>query len=1163
MTLRAAGKAVALAASLALAPVHRVVAAPAAAPEPQTCQQELDAHRIGAPAVAAVVGRNPVEMSFVGTPGREFLLVVHEQGNDVALDVSVPDGREPVHADNPVRRSGRQSATGVFGAAGTLRVRVAGKEHDAVAGRITAAVYDLTGLTADGACGSALRALAAGDTNYARGQEVSLGRLPAGSAAARHAYLLAAAHYFLAYTRLAAGGDDELRLGAAHALAALYYQELQDWSRSADWAARTVTTATALQRDYERARAQALLAAAWIELATGSSSPDRSTAVPADSHARFDEARTLLAALEQFHRRRGERYDAALQLNNIGVADLYEARFAEAMGIFTQAAGEFGALHERPRQGSAIQNVAVAQWGRGDLVAAVRTFREALDKLGPEPYPKLYLIALTNSALVNVAIGDFDEALRLNATALAFARTVGMQQLESQSLYGLGITYYALGDHDLAQRYIEASLALRPAAFDARGRVASLRALGTLYGAAGRYAAAIAIDEEALALSSTPTSRAGMLVRLAADKAATGRDAEALESLAAVLEGPAGMDPGPRIEALIERGRLQRTAGRLAESAQDLRAALALIRRHDSPDAQFRAELELARTLRMTGRLDESLAAVDRALARGDELRRQTANPEFRALRQEPVRPAFDLKVSLLAERYRQLRRDGRPQLAERVAREALTTAERGRARSLAELSASRSSSSLTGPLRADLARREGLYRDLAARRYRLADRENNAGAADLTVLALRADIASLRLELDTLNAQIARRTGSADGRAPFIPDAAADWLRRRAADGAIVEYWLGADEAYAWTITRQGIRWVPLGASAAITDAARRFHGALRNVATTSARERRELGVALYDFVVRPLREQLAPGRSLLVIPDGALHFIPFAALRTGDGSTGSYLIEERDVAVAPALWWLMAHRQLPAAGERPSRFLLVADPIYRADDARLTATPPASTAAREAVAVAVADATRFADLERLPWTGRETELVAALLPAANVDLLTGASATRARLLALDWARYRIIHLASHGMVDASMPQLSALVLGAFDERGQRVEQSLRVADLAALNLNAEVVALSACDTALGREIVGEGSMGLASTAIARGAGAVLASLWQAPDEMAARLMTEFYRGILIRRSAPAAALGTAMRAILAADREADPGLWAAFQLSVSRADDGNGPPT
>ena len=105
-----------------------------------------------------------------------------------------------------------------------------------------------------------------------------------------------------------------------------------------------------------------------------------------------------------------------------------------------------------------------------------------------------------------------------------------------------------------------------------------------------------------------------------------------------------------------------------------------------------------------------------------------------------------------------------------------------------------------------------------------------------------------------------------------------------------------------------------------------------------------------------------------------------------------------------------------------------------------------------------------------------------------------------------------------------------------------------MRAVDLESLTLRADIVTLSACDTAVGKEIVGEGLVGLASTTLARGAAAVLASLWPSADEISARLMTEFYRGVLVARVHPSAALGSAMRTMLARNPQADSAFWAVY---------------
>ena len=165
----------------------------------------------------------------------------------------------------------------------------------------------------------------------------------------------------------------------------------------------------------------------------------------------------------------------------------------------------------------------------------------------------------------------------------------------------------------------------------------------------------------------------------------------------------------------------------------------------------------------------------------------------------------------------------------------------------------------------------------------------------------------------------------------------------------------------------------------------------------------------------------------------------------------------------------------------------------------------------------------------------------------------MIGAAATRERLLAVDWSQYRFIHIATHGVVDPQIPELSALILGTYGTSGEVTDRAVRVADVSLKALTADVVVLSACETALGPEVRGEGLVGMSSTMLARGARAVVASLWPVADETGARLMTEFYEHMLRDAMGPDAALGAAMRSMVLRGESADPALWAAFQASVA----------
>jgi CHAT domain-containing protein len=136
-------------------------------------------------------------------------------------------------------------------------------------------------------------------------------------------------------------------------------------------------------------------------------------------------------------------------------------------------------------------------------------------------------------------------------------------------------------------------------------------------------------------------------------------------------------------------------------------------------------------------------------------------------------------------------------------------------------------------------------------------------------------------------------------------------------------------------------------------------------------------------------------------------------------------------------------------------------------------------------------------------------------------------------------------------------MPQLSALILSTYDQNGTPIQSALRTADLSSLTLSADVAVFSGCETALGKEVLNEGMVGIAYATLARGARAVITSLWPIPDEINAHLMTDLYRHLEHDTMSPLTALSESMRSILDRNPSADPALWAAFQVSVVTMDE------
>jgi CHAT domain-containing protein len=1086
----------------------------------------------------------PATVALTLVPGRTYLIEVAERDNDALVDVLGPKGELLAESDHPERRTGTRRAVVTATGTGQLTVRVTGKEHANAVGKATVRAFDLAHLQARPGCLAVMKALAAADVDYAAGQAISRGLTTARAGGARDLFLRAVDSYSAAEQALVASGDWLLRGQTQLALAGVEYLGLSDWAKAADWA-QTAAATLGARDPYRHARAETLLAQAWMEI--GLSAPahpatQSGIALPPDLQAR---ARTVLRTQSRFYLQRDEKYDAAFAYTNIALTYYNQARFQECVAASTVASRLFSSIRDIARRAQAWMNTALCDWGLGRLPEARQWLKLASGDVGPQPNPSLYLRITNNTGLADYALGDFDESRSLFDRALSVARLTQSRRDESQSLYGIGINFDALGDSTLAREFLYRSLTIRTVALDPVGRMQTLRALATVDAGSGRVEEAIACDHEALGLTNIPATIERIRIQLAMLAAASGQAVQAKAQLDEVISSTARVRPAVQAEARLQRAILLRRMGSKREALADLALARPRLRRLGNATEEFAADLERAKTLRMAGEPREALAAADEALQESDLVRAQTANPELRLLLQTPLRAAYDLKIELLRARYDDALAQGKKQEADNLAAAAFATADASRAHSLADVAAQEYSPEIRRELAREFRRREALYEELAGRRFALEVHLDHVGAGDARTQYFTSDIAELERQLDTINTLIASRagarTGHVSGDRTLVP-----WLP---ADTALISYWLGADSAYAWVVLPASIHWIRLSSPEGITSLATTFHSSLARIADKSVQDRLADARALSERVLRPIEPWVAGVTQWAVIPDGALDYVPFAALRISAGASDEFVVVRHDVVLTPAAWMLDTGGRR-AEPPTPRALLLVADPVYQPDDPRL-ASLPSKGHAIQTPEDSTAEPSGH-NYRRLPFTALEAADIVGEFPSGEVDELTGLDATRARLLSLDWSKYRFIHIATHGVVDAQVPDLSALVLGSYDAKGDLVDGALRVADLSLRTLHADLAVFSACDTALGREVPSEGLVGISSTVLARGAKAVVASLWPVSDESGARLMTELYRHMLHDSMSPPAALGSAMRSVVAHNASADPALWAAFQVSV-----------
>jgi len=1109
-----------------------------------------DAALADAPALyqvtAHIRGQDPVRNTFTVSSDANLLVFAQERGADVTLEVLDSAGQRLGSGDNPIRRTGVQRVVLAARSGQRFYIAVTGKDNADSRGTVALRVVDLHGLETS-TCVEAQKRLAAADAAYATGQAVTravAGKAPAVSS--EEAYKDAARGYREAAAGLEAAGPAPLLAAAQLAEATLLDVDGDSYSEARTWAARAAETHAALGDEYGKARARAIEGASEFDIAV-SVKKSGTTDAAKQAEALLADARRQLAAVVSFHVGRKEFHDAAWAQNVIGLTYYYQSRYDEAIRAYRRAFPLYERSQERTRQAQVLQNLALVEYELGRLSDSLPHFKQAAQSVQPQDNPKFFATLLSNYALASWASGADDLALRQLGDSLALTRTTQDTAQQAVDLHNMATVYASLGDDERALDFYGQAQALLDVTPNVRTRTALLRATANILRQQGHAEDALKMDRDALALAAT-VSKPRIRVQIARDLMVLGRASEAGEQLDAVLSTDSGSDEVQRAKALAVRAQLRSAAGDFPAAESDSRTALQTFEAYELPVDQFESWLTLADLLHRRGASDDAFAAVDRALALAEEVRLQSANPELRSTLMQPLRPAFDQKISMLAQRYAAAA--GNPKVQEAFAARALDTAEQARGRALADYQTLDVTAPGLDPTL--LTRRQMLYRELAARRFRLEARLDRTGTADTESQAIRAEIANLRQEIDQIDAKIGAASQHTRGRKLARPRQASLRFSNMPAGMAVIEYWLGHQGSFAWIVTREGVKMRRLATSAAdINIAAGAMHTALRSFGSVPKAQRLEAGERLYKLVMAPLEADISGAHTLIFALDGALHYVPFATLRCPDSGQSAFLVQRYDIAVTPSIQIFLQPAKADTAPAR--QMLLVDDPVYDRHDPRVGKV---TVAANTEPSLSLVRGGSGTGLPRLPGAAREAAAIASLLSAGAVDRLDGFAANRDRFLASGLERYRLIHVATHARTDSEIPQASALILSTVDAAGKELDGRVLAADFVGVRLRADTVVLSACDTALGKRVAGEGLIGLQYVVLARGARSVISSLWPAIDQATADVMVKFYSVLLHQHTTVISAWSAASRAALAGPY-GDPGIWGAFMLTLSHVED------
>jgi CHAT domain-containing protein len=521
----------------------------------------------------------------------------------------------------------------------------------------------------------------------------------------------------------------------------------------------------------------------------------------------------------------------------------------------------------------------------------------------------------------------------------------------------------------------------------------------------------------------------------------------------------------------------------------------------------------------------------------------------------------------------------------------ALAVNERARARSLLELLSEARADILQGVDSSLLERERSLRQRLAARaaaQVNLLNRKHTPEQAE----AAAKEIDSITAACEQLEAQI--RASSPRFAALTRPKPLnLSEIQKQVLDPQtlLLEYSLGEDASYLFVISQTSLSSYQLPKRTEIEAATRRVYELLTaqqpQPGDTEAKYRARVKEAgegywpqaaeLSRMLLGPVASQLGRKR-LAIVADGALQYIPFAALPAPSSGNGEGrnsraepqpLFVEHEIVSLPSASTLATLR-LETAGRKPAEksIAVLADPVFTDDDTRVR-RDVSKAGAKEKTNSADSDKTDIGFLQmtrsgretgvtgaeggfgRLLSTRREAAAILALVPERERLQALDFEASRTTALRPELGEYRIVHFATHGILNNIHPELSGIVLSLVDKEGRQQDGFLRLQDIYNLKLPAELVVLSACRTGLGKEIKGEGLVGLTRGFMYAGAPRVVASLWKVDDLATSELMKRFYQGMLgPERLSPAGALRQAQLSIWKQRQWREPYYWASFVL-------------
>jgi CHAT domain-containing protein/predicted negative regulator of RcsB-dependent stress response len=888
----------------------------------------------------------------------------------------------------------------------------------------------------------------------------------------------------------------------------------------------------------------------------------------------------------------------ASSYNNIGVAFHSSGNIREALDNYLKSLPIRKAEHQLSSEINLENNIGGIYDSFGDPHLALEHYQRALDLWRENKNRDKVPLGLNNVAKVQDELGEWQEAKNKYEEALALYS--GDKTGEASTLVNLGTLYDTLGDPETALEKFNAALVAVASVKNTRLTANILTRIGQVNVTLGKLDDALKSYGEALNVEGelrpvAPSSRASTLTGIGAVMALRGDPQKALEYYLEALNLRTQVgDRRGRAVTLDRMGGAYALAGEPQKAIDSFEQAVPIWRSIEDRLGLASSLGGIARLELVRGNLLESLKLSGEAVAIVEGLRTKVSSQQLRTSYFAAKQNYYELEIDLNMRLYRENQSSRHLALA-------LQASERSRARSLMD-TLGEGRSNITEGSSEDLVRLEGRLRAKSEARTTLLSTKHT----DSEAAAIAKEVIDLSKEYDETRDGLRAKSKKYADLTQAEPLNLLDIQKQLLGDDLLLEYSLGNQHSYAWAVTPDSIKGIELKGRKEIEATAERMNTALRernhqgvNDSPQQIELHRNKADAEYSkataelskMVIQPVAALLGKKR-LVIVADGALQLVSFGALsdpngaipsaestattrtprKTGATNDPKPLLENHEIVYEASASVLALQRKEFGSRQGARHALAVlADPVFDQEGLKLelekrrTAKarerqsqpgPDSSESSREARARSRSDLTRAIDdmgigsISPLPESRNEAAAIMKVVPKGEGMSALGFDASRATVMSPTLSQYRIIHFATHGFADLDHPELSGIVLSLIDAKGQPQDGFLRLHDIYNLNLPADLVVLSACQTGVGKQIKGEGLIALTRGFTYAGAASVVASLWKVDDEATKILMEEFYKQMFVNGLQPAAALQKAQLKLAHQSQWRSPFYWAGFVL-------------